>query len=1058
MDVDLKEEEKTEETAQNKAEPDSDSINKSPERFKSRFRTALQQQLEGNGTNTTTPPSSSNAKETAVEPEQNLPTTVSFKETIKSKLYQLLNDPDPIKKHSKVKIISNVVLKSPIHESSAMATDDDLDPPLLTRSDHEEDKLVSKPDSEEEDLDPPLLTRIGTTIRTYPGKRNAAAHPATPPKIEAVKNPKDEKIAVKGKKSLKETSKSKGIAKTVTNTTVQKTELKDMNSSAKQKTVQSAPVSPKKRSSPKSIVEASVERKSPPKSNTQSKPAIKHKREVATPPPSSSTKQSTSGGPNDSPKKRGWKRKSEPPEPQSEQQKVAKLEGEHVTSSRKSGRHRKPVNYVALAGLDKELRAEVSDEDSDPSVKVEPLPVRGKPEQNCTLASPGDSSTVKKKRGRPKKIGAPEADAKIVDEKNLEPPETKDGVKQTGVLPSVTSSAISEMDLSSKDDDDDENTSNPEESSETPDEISKAAEDKLTTERSHKPHEKKEVISAREVDLKPESSVAEETKPESEAQKTGHHDEKFGSSICDKDEKETSKELKTKAEDVEVTASEVIQVVNSETSKDFKTGKIDKDTENTNVTETKSENVVANVVAEKVPQEKTAPTCAAPRDLQTKVQDNKTEMSNNVSPKKSEDCESAASASSVSPATPKKRGRPPWKHLTSPKSNSADIKITSDKAEVLIAEVSNTDSVKKEEHLESCPDAKSPNVKRRGRPPKRKLLTSETITELDGLPSISTKDVENNDNTLPVVEKRGRPRTHSVLKTPDVANAEDFDDSTSTPPAKKKGRPKKHVSEETYTPETHSSALTRSGRRVKQTSYKCEQDESDEDQIETEIKPETASPAKKRGRPRKSANEAAANQDNGAATSSKDCDVDSPVVKKWGRPRKIRATENKNDEDLAVVKKESSVVKSDESSDLENKTQKPVKLFGKDSSGNIQVASYKGTVNTLISSIKSQTKEGVEDAGKEAEEVEDEAQEPAGRGVKRKRLERQTESANTVTCAVCHKSIIKQMWQYHKQRHHNNLAWRTDEPAMVNIYQLSHPHIALTRYFCFRRILIIRKW
>ncbi|XP_044752037.1 uncharacterized protein LOC123311962 [Coccinella septempunctata] len=56
---------------------------------------------------------------------------------------------------------------------------------------------------------------------------------------------------------------------------------------------------------------------------------------------------------------------------------------------------------------------------------------------------------------------------------------------------------------------------------------------------------------------------------------------------------------------------------------------------------------------------------------------------------------------------------------------------------------------------------------------------------------------------------------------------------------------------------------------------------------------------------------------------------------------------------------------------------------------------------------------------------------------KKKKTEKNSEtednifvSQTTVTCAVCNKDLEKNSWKHHKQRFHNNLAWRVGEPAL----------------------------
>lgn len=49
------------------------------------------------------------------------------------------------------------------------------------------------------------------------------------------------------------------------------------------------------------------------------------------------------------------------------------------------------------------------------------------------------------------------------------------------------------------------------------------------------------------------------------------------------------------------------------------------------------------------------------------------------------------------------------------------------------------------------------------------------------------------------------------------------------------------------------------------------------------------------------------------------------------------------------------------------------------------------------------------------------------------------DSARNVTCAVCNAIIDKQSWRHHKQKFHNNLAWRIgDSPLVTNNFETQH--------------------
>jgi hypothetical protein len=48
------------------------------------------------------------------------------------------------------------------------------------------------------------------------------------------------------------------------------------------------------------------------------------------------------------------------------------------------------------------------------------------------------------------------------------------------------------------------------------------------------------------------------------------------------------------------------------------------------------------------------------------------------------------------------------------------------------------------------------------------------------------------------------------------------------------------------------------------------------------------------------------------------------------------------------------------------------------------------------------------------------------------------DGSGNVTCAICNSTFDKHLWSHHKQRYHNNLAWRVGDAPLVMILSVNY--------------------
>lgn len=45
-----------------------------------------------------------------------------------------------------------------------------------------------------------------------------------------------------------------------------------------------------------------------------------------------------------------------------------------------------------------------------------------------------------------------------------------------------------------------------------------------------------------------------------------------------------------------------------------------------------------------------------------------------------------------------------------------------------------------------------------------------------------------------------------------------------------------------------------------------------------------------------------------------------------------------------------------------------------------------------------------------------------------------SQDAQQVSCAICNAEMSENYWIVHKEKNHNNLAWKTGDPPLVNLH------------------------